>query len=296
MKLLVFTASILLSCLLALPCLATDGVASGPAGAADPILAVVDGVVQIRVSDFVAELATLPDHLKSLAATAEGKKEMMDTMILREMILLEAKKAKIDDDPAVLAKLRELKKRVIVEAFLKLRVEAAVKVTDTELLDFYNKNMDKFTVDDEIRVSLITVDNKELAEGLVTKIKAGESFEDLAKKYSVDTRSSANGGDLGWGRVEDIDPAVAKIAETLEENKLSGVVTSENVYHVFKVTGKRHDYLYPFTEVKTRVKKFLSEAKQQDTFTNVKADLKAKYKVVADDAAIDKLNTSNSNR
>lgn len=295
MKLSVCIFGLILSCLLALPCSATDSnsvVASDPVDISDPILAVVGGVAKIRVSDLESEMANLPDHLKSLAVTPEGRKEMLDTMIIREMILLEAKTANIENDPAVIAKFQDLKRRVIVERFLKSRVEADAMVTDAELLDYYNKNKDRFTVEEEIRVGLITVDNDVMAEGIVAKIKAGESFEELAKKYSTDTRSSANGGDIGWVSAGEIDPALEKIAFSLEANKVSGVVKSELGYQVVKASGKRSNYLYPLAEVKDLVKKSVIEAKQKDSFTKVKADLRAKYKTKMDDKALEKLTAS----
>lgn len=58
MKLSVCIPVLMLSCLLALPCSATETnstVASDPADTADPVLAVIGGVAKIRASDFCWE-------------------------------------------------------------------------------------------------------------------------------------------------------------------------------------------------------------------------------------------------
>lgn len=39
---------------------------------------------------------------------------------------------------------------------------------------------------------------KKTAEEVIEKLKKGEKFEDLAKKYSTDTATAKKGGDLGW--------------------------------------------------------------------------------------------------
>jgi len=48
-------------------------------------LAEVNGVT-ITTEDFKKELENLPPYLKPMADTVEGKKEMLDTMVIRELI------------------------------------------------------------------------------------------------------------------------------------------------------------------------------------------------------------------
>ena len=58
---------------------------------------------------------------------------MLETMIIRELIMQEAIKEGIENTPAVKEKLEELKKRLVVEAYLKKKVEEQAKVSDEEL-------------------------------------------------------------------------------------------------------------------------------------------------------------------
>jgi len=88
------------------------------------VLALVDGKKSISLIDFYAETATLPDHLKSIAETSDGRKEMLETMIIKEMILMEAYKDGIDKSNSVKEQLAELKKKLIVEAYLRKFVES----------------------------------------------------------------------------------------------------------------------------------------------------------------------------
>jgi parvulin-like peptidyl-prolyl isomerase len=158
-----------------------------------------------------------------------------------------------------------------------LRVEDDTKVTNAELLDYYIKNKDKYTEDEEFRVSIITVGSDSLANKILAIIKNGGSFEKLAKKYSTDKQSSTNGGDLGWVSTANIEAAVAETVFSLEDNQLSGVVKSENFYHIIKVTGKRNNYLYPLADVRDNIMKEVLKLKQRETFEKIKSELKSKF-------------------
>ena len=55
------------------------------------VLAVV-GSSKIHVSDFFKELRNMPENLQEMAITSQGRMEILETMVIREMILIEAKK------------------------------------------------------------------------------------------------------------------------------------------------------------------------------------------------------------
>ena len=71
------------------------------------------------------------------------------------------------------------------------------------------------------------------------RVEAGEDFARLARLYSVDYTSGANGGDLGW-----MDPGTTvreyeEAANQLEEGEMSGPVRTQFGWHLIQVTGRR---------------------------------------------------------
>ena len=61
---------------------------------------------------------------------------------------------------------------------------------------------------------------KKEAEDIIKKLKKGESFESLAKKYSDDKTTSAKGGDLGYFNKDDnFDDDFVSAAASLEKGK-----------------------------------------------------------------------------
>ena len=241
------------------------------------VLAEVNGSV-ITTADYNKELETLPPYLKPMTETPEGKKELLDTMIVRELILQQADKDGIDKSQAVADKLADLKKRVVVEAFLKKKVEEQAKISDTELQDFYNKNKDKFKTGEQVKASHILVKSEPEAQEILKQLKAGGNFEELAKKHSIDA-AAAKGGDLGWFGKGAMLPDFEKAVFGLKEGAISGVVKTKFGYHIIKLTGKRPAGLRPFDEVKDQLKAAILPEKQQEVFKKLKEDLKKSAKL-----------------
>ncbi len=251
------------------------------------VLAEVNGGT-ITTGDFNRELKNLPEYLKAMAETPQGRKEMLDTMVIRELILQQAAKDGIDKSPEIEEKLKDLKKRLIVEAFLKKKVEADTQVSDADLKKFYEQNKDKFKTGDQIKASHILVKTEKEAKDILAQIKAGGNFEALAKKYSVDS-SAAKGGDLGWFGKGSMVPVFEKAALGLKEGQVSDVVKSDFGYHIIKLTGKRAAGVRPFEEVKEQIKAALMPSKQQEIFQKIKEELKKDAKITVKEDVLNSL-------
>ena len=248
------------------------------------VLAEVNGAT-ITDADFYKEQESLPPYLKPMTETPEGKKEMLDTMVVRELIMQQAKKDGIDNSPAVAAKLEELKKRVVVEAFLKKKVEESANVTDAEMQEFYKKNQDKFKTGDQIRASHILVKSEAEAKDIEKQLKGSANFEELAKKHSIDG-AATKGGDLGWFGKGSMLPDFEKVAFSLKEGQTSGIVKTKFGYHLIKLTGNRKAGSRSFEEVKDQIKAAIVPEKQQETFKKLKEELKKDAKVAIKEDAL----------
>ena len=241
------------------------------------VIAEVNGG-SVTTGDFERELKNLPEYLKAMADTPQGRKEMLDTMVIRELILQQASKDGLDKGAEIEEKLQDLKKRLIVESFLKKKVEAEAQVSDADLQKFYEQNKDKFKTGEQMKASHILVKTEKEANGILAQIKAGGNFEELARKNSIDS-SSAKGGDLGWFGKGSMVPAFEKAVLSLKENQVSGVVKSDFGYHIIKLTGKRPAGIRPLEEVKEQIKGAIMPTKQQEVFQKIKEELKKSAKI-----------------
>ena len=241
------------------------------------VLAEVNGG-SITTGDFNRELKNLPEYLKAMADTPEGRKEMLDTMVIRELILQQATKDGLDKGAEIEEKLKDLKKRLVVESFLKKKVETESQVSDADLQKFYEQNKEKFKTGEQIKASHILVKTEKEAKDVQAQIKAGGNFEELAKKHSADS-SAAKGGDLGWFGKGSMVPVFEKAALALKEGQVSDVVKSDFGFHIIKLTGKRAAGIRPLEEVKDQIKGAIMPTKQQEVFQKIKEELKKSAKI-----------------
>ncbi len=272
-----FTASLCVAALFGCQGGSTSGGAKTEGKKEGKVLAEVNSG-SITTVDFDRELKNLPEYLKAMADTPQGRKEMLDTMVIRELILQQASKDGLDKGAEIEEKLQDLKKRLIVESFLKKKVEVESKVSDEDMKKFYEQNKDKFKSGEQIKASHILVKTEKEAKDIAAQLKAGGNFEELAKKNSVDS-SSAKGGDLGWFGKGSMVPAFEKAALALKEGQISDVVKSDFGFHIIKLTGKRPAGIRPFEEVKEQIKGAIMPTKQQEIFQKIKEELKKTAKI-----------------
>lgn len=130
-------------------------------------------------------------------------------------------------------------------------------ITPSEVKDFFNNipkdSLPFFNSEVEVREIMYkpTVNPEEKArartraEELRTRItEAGESFDDLAKKYSDDTGSGANGGDLGWQKRGTFVPEFEAMVYKLEQDQISPVVETEFGFHIIQLLERRGNLVH----------------------------------------------------
>lgn len=91
-----------------------------------------------------------------------------------------------------------------------------------------------------IKTSKVVDDDKARAtlEGLRARIEHGESFAELAKRYSEDA-SAPQGGDLGWLNPGETVPAFEQAMNALQDGQVSEPVKSPFGWHLIQVEGRQ---------------------------------------------------------
>ncbi len=238
------------------------------------------GDVKIYDQDIKEEMENLPEQLKHMVSTKDGKKEFLESIVKREIIFLEAKKEGLESDPKVVKDLEKIKKRLVIDAFLKKKILSDTKVDEKELKAFYEKMKKELAEPEKTHSKHILVKEKKLADEIYEKLKKDPSkFEDLAREYSIDS-SGKQGGDIGAHEKGTLVPEYEGALEKLKKpGDISPVTKTQFGYHIIKLVGREAGKVPTFEEVKEELKDAYIRENQKKVFDTLLEDLKKKYSV-----------------
>jgi parvulin-like peptidyl-prolyl isomerase len=169
---------------------------------------------------------------------------------------------------------------------LQAKVTSDVKVSDAAAQKYYDQNKTTYTIPKTREVRHILVDKKSLAQRIEQQVKSGANFAVLAKKYSKDTGSAAQGGKLcvahggSNGACQQTVPPFDKAAFSLKTNEV-GLVHSVYGWHIIQPVGAvKPAHVQTFKEVKAQIQSTLAQQQKgaawQKWLAKVAKDFKGK--------------------
>ena len=174
---------------------------------------------------------------------APTKENVLNDIINFELAVQEAKRLKLEKEPAIQERLDSVLYQALVEKQLAGKFKNAVDVTEDEAKSYCKKNP-------AVRVSHIYVPLKPAAlkaeekeayakiNKLEGELKAGKKFETVVKENPDQGFSAGTGGDTGYANKMQLDPAVYAEARKLSVNEVSKKpVRSQLGLHIVKLTG-----------------------------------------------------------
>jgi len=137
---------------------------------------------------------------------------------------------------------------------LRETIVGAVVPTDDELLSYFESNIARYDVEEQVRASHVLVENEATALEVREQLLAGEDFGELASRYSTDEATKDDGGDLDWFGRGRMVPAFEEAAFALDIDEISEPVETEFGWHIIKVTDRREAHTPTLDEVKDEVR------------------------------------------
>lgn len=208
----------------------------------------------------------------------EGMKKVVEELINQEVLYLDAKEKKLEEEEGFKVELERLKEGLLKQ-YAVSKLLSGASVEEKELKDFFESNKEQFKEPESARASHILVDSEEKAKEVLEEIKEGMSFEDAAKEYSS-CPSKEQGGDLGEFSRGKMIPEFENVAFAMEVDTLSEPVKSQFGYHIIKLIEKKEEAQSKFEEVKDQINQQLLGMKQQEIYLNKTNELRENYEVV----------------
>ena len=143
------------------------------------------------------------------------------------------------------------------------KVTSGVTVTDAQITSYYNLHKtDTYTTKATRSVRHILVNSKSLADKLETQLKGGADFGALAKKYSKDPSSAAQGGKLTVSKGETV-PQFDKVAFSIKTGVISSPVHTQYGWHIIEALSAVHPAkVTPLSSVKQSIHDSLLQQKK----------------------------------
>jgi len=158
------------------------------------------------------------------------------------------------------------------------KVTSDVKITDADIAAYYKAHKADYSQAESRDVRHILVNNKKLADQLYAQLKSGGDFGALAKKYSKDPGSAANGGKLTVSKGQTVPP-FDKVAFALKTNALSKPVHTQYGWHIIQaLSAVKAATTTPLGSVKASIKTQLAQTKKTDAMNAWVADMKKQFK------------------
>jgi foldase protein PrsA len=172
----------------------------------------------------------------------------------------------------------EWRSQLLSQALYK-KVTQGVKVTSADVTAYYNSHKSSYTQPASRDVRHILVNSKSLADKLETQLKGGASFATLAKKYSKDPGSAAQGGKLTITKGETV-PQFDTVAFSLKTGQTSPPVHTRYGWHIIQaLSAVRPAKTTPLSSVKQNIQQTLLQQKKSNAMNTWLGQVKKSYRV-----------------
>ena len=131
-----------------------------------------------------------------------------------------------------------------------------VEVSDEDLQPLYQNEIANLAEQRQAAHILIEGDDQAARtklEEIKARVDAGEDFAALAKEFSQDPGSAADGGDLGYAGRGVYDPAFEEALYALQQGQVSEPVQSEFGWHLIKLLGVQAPEVPSFDSLKDKL-------------------------------------------
>jgi foldase protein PrsA len=178
----------------------------------------------------------------------------------------------------------EIRANVLSDSVFK-KITAGAKVSDADAKAYYDSHKSVYTQPETRVVRHILVKDEKLADRLYAQLKGGAAFAALARKYSQDPGSKAQGGQLTISRGQTV-PEFDKVAFSLKTGETSKPVKTQFGWHVIRAEkDATKSKSTPFSQVRGAIRQQLLQQEQnsasQQWLSGVQAEFAKKVHYAA---------------
>ena len=224
---------------------------ASPGSEGAPLATVGDHI--ITTGDVERRLGALSPYERARYSSIEQKRELVDNMIRFEVLAQEALRRGFGDHPDVVRAMKEVMIQKMMEDLLAGERDPG-DIPEDELRAFYDERTEEFHRPEQVRASVIVVDDEARAEALAAEASGASprAFRELVEAHSIDAITRARGGDLRYftRETDELPAPLIDAAFSAGSGEVKGPIASgDGSYFIIKRTGHRAEVERPFEDV-----------------------------------------------
>jgi len=280
---------------------------------------ILQSEVEDRAAPLLAETASITNPAERDARESAVRREVLERLIQDQMLAQQATELKLTvsgdevdraieqikrdyglGDEQLKDELRKqgmsmasyrmsTKKEILKYRVLNIAVGSKINVGDSEVQSYYDRHMKSSNV--QLRASHIFIaipedadnatvlEREKLAKSLLARAQAGEDFAKLAREYSQDAGTRADGGDLGFIGRDIMPKPIEELLFSMKVGDVRGPVRADRGFHVMKLVDKRPKDAKPFADVQDEIRIRLRQREMERQTKIYLSDLRKKVLV-----------------
>ena len=209
----------------------------------------------------------------------QGKQELLDGVIARELLIAEALRRGYDRDPAIAQTVAKSERRALMNKLYEQEaVQASYSFSDADLRAFFAQQQ----YDVEVLSQHIVCATEEEARLVLELIEEGTPFESLIRPYSLPNiqQRFGPGGWVGWFKIGEVYEGLKVPLSTMPVGSVySDPVKTVSGYHVFRLGERRP---VDFAAVREWVEKQALVQSRADDMERYVVTLRERYQLALD--------------
>jgi peptidyl-prolyl cis-trans isomerase C len=212
--------------------------------------------------------------------TPDLEARVREEVVMREIFAQEAEKKGVAATAGYRQQMELVRQTLLIRELFSLYRDKN-PVTDADAKTEYEKFKAQAGAggNTEYRARHILVEKEDEAKALLTQIKGGAKFDELAKKHSKDTGSAQNGGDLDFAKPDAYVPEFGQAMAALKKGEVTAApVKTQFGYHIIQLEDTREAQFPSFEEVKPRIVQQMEQQKLQQYQETLRKQAKTDFK------------------
>lgn len=179
----------------------------------------------------------------------------------------------------------DLKRQLLRFRVINIAVGSKVNISDEDVRSYYNRHYKASGANVQVRASHIfltipdgadagvVAEKQALGRKLVERA-AQEDFAKLAREYSDDAATRAEGGDLGYFGKDMLPKTIEELVFNMKPGEIRGPVRADRGFHVIKLVDRKTTDAKPLADVEDDIRMQLRQKEMEKQTKSYLADLR----------------------